>query len=79
MRWFYKLLEKSSNYCMYAYSLENESYDGLIIYDSENASVSVVSPTCTAPDTEKAINTAIELFYHVINDNFPKQRTVSTG
>lgn len=79
MRWFYKSKEKSSRFYIYAYSRESDSLDGLIKYDLENQSVSLMKPASMDKNSKKAQAKALEHFASVIDRGFPDEHYACCG
>lgn len=79
MRWKYHLTDKSKRIYVYAYSRESDELDGLISFDVEKQSASMMRPSKTDVSSKNAQAKAIEHFWTVVNEGFPVERYVSCG
>lgn len=79
MRWYYHLNERNSRLLIYSYSRETEDLDGLIVFDVEKQTASVMRPCKNDTGSKKAQRKAIEHFGTVIEGGFPDDKYVCCG
>ena len=79
MRWRYKLKEKSERIFIYAYSRETSDLDGLITYDVEKQTASIMRPSSLDRNSKKAQTKALQHFATVVEKGFPEEQYICCG
>ena len=78
MRWKYSFISFEDGVYRYSYIRENAAEEGIISYNTFSGRVEV-EKMCSIDDSEYCREKAIEHFYKVINENFPKERKIWCG
>lgn len=79
MWWQYKLIEKTAEKVVYAYSRESKKLDGLVEYWFATEERVMVRPCAADAGSKLGERCALEHLGHLIREDFPEERQVATG
>ena len=79
MRWYFRFLKLENGTYYYSYSTESKEYDGVISYNEARDEPEIVKPCSFDKGSDWSCNRTLQHFWKVIQENFPKERSVLCG
>ena len=79
MRWHFSFISHEGKIYTYAYSRESSPLDGKIIFNEVTQHIYIEACSDDKPYGKRATDMAIEHFWKVIREGFPKERQVDCG
>ena len=80
MQWWFKLIEKTAEHYIYAYSRECKDLDGLIRYDISSGEATMTKVSASDGEYVKSRQGSMRHFFaQVVGEGFPEERHVCCG
>ena len=79
MWWQFQKIFEDERFVRYAYSRENKDLDGIIEYDRQEETVTVLQPCKADEGSAFSERKAKEMFRYLVRENFPERRQAACG
>lgn len=79
MWWQFQKLFEDDCFVRYAYSRENKNLDGIIEYDRQEETVTVLQPCKADEDSEWSQKKSARKMFILIEEGFPERRQAACG